>query len=309
MQPIINIVGSGVVGQATGKGFLARGLSVQFTDIQPAIVTKLREEGLTAHTPAELAIAGDQSDITIFTVSTPTSNGEINLNYLRQAAADLGKRLAKRQVYHLVVVRSTVVPGTTEEVILPIIAKESGKKAGRDFGVCMNPEYLREISAQQDFAKPWLVLIGQLNARSGDILADIYSGFDCPVYRSTIKEAEMQKYVHNIYNAHKISYFNEMRKICEAAGVDADIIFPLVAKSAEGMWNPAYGTKNYGPFDGMCLPKDTQAFLSWANSQGWDMPLLATTIATNRKLLADIAVNMEDRAVVSQPLAIQQSAF
>lgn len=307
MGSIINIVGSGVVGQATGRGFLAHGLTVQFTDIQPAVVQKLRQEGLTAYTPQELLLQGDKSDVTILTVSTPTANGQINLNPLRAAATDLGQRLAQKTGYHLVVVRSTVVPGTTEKIVVPIIERESGKKASLDFGVCMNPEYLREVSASDDFAKPWLILIGQKDARSGDVLANIYAGFDCPIHRSTIKEAEMQKYIHNIYNANKIAYFNEMRDICEKAGVDADVIFPLVAKSAEGMWNPNYGIKNFGPFDGMCLPKDTQAFLAWSDANGWLMPILATTISTNNELAVKLATNRQE-VTLGQPVAMPRTA-
>lgn len=184
------------------------------------------------------------------------------------------------------VVRSTVPPGTTEELIIPAVEEESGKRAGRDFGVCMNPEYLREATAQEDFSRPWLVTIGQLDERSGEALQALYAGYDCPVYRVGLREAEMQKYVHNVCNAAKISFFNEMRSMCDELNISADAVFALVAKSAEAMWNPAYGTKNLGPFSGMCLPKDTQAFYAWGKERGLELPYLRAVIAVNEALLA-----------------------
>lgn len=280
----ICVVGSGVVGQATGRGFLAHGNKVEFIDIKQEVIDRLRSEGLEANTAQEMENEPLTAGVVIFTVSTPTQAGKINLGYLRRAAIDVGRRLKISEGYRVIVVRSTVVPGTTQELVVKEIEKWSGKKAGQDFGVCMNPEYLREVSAKEDFAKPWLVVIGQLDEKSGDVLAGLYKDFGCPVERIGIREAEAQKYVHNLYNAAKITFFNEMRGICEKAGIDADAIFPLVAKSAEGMWSPAYGTKDLGPFDGMCLPKDTQAFLAWAESKGWEMPLLKETIAVNDKL-------------------------
>ena len=281
----ICVVGAGVVGQATGRGFLARGFKVEFVDVKPEVVERLRREGLVAYTPPELESKPLTAAVVFFTVSTPTEAGKINLDYLHKAAGDIGRRLAVSSGYRVIAVRSTVVPGTTEGMVKKELERWSGKKAGRDFGLCMNPEYLREASAEKDFAEPWLVVIGQLDEKSGDELARLYKKFGCPVERVSIKEAEMQKYAHNLFNAAKITFFNEMRRVCEGMGINADNVFPLVAKSAEGMWNPAYGIRDFGPFNGMCLPKDTQAFLAWAAKQGWDMPLLKTTIAVNNTLM------------------------
>lgn len=280
----VSIIGAGVVGQATGRGMKQLGHEVQFVDVQRAVVDKLRAEGFAAYVPQEL-LGCDTATVSLLTVSTPTEGGAINLKYLAAAARDLGQRLAGRDGWHLVVVRSTVPPGTTEELVVPAVEAASGKRAGRDFGVCMNPEYLREATAREDFARPWLITIGQWDERSGDQLASLYAGFDCPVYRVTVREAEMQKYVHNVYNAAKISFFNEMRLVCEELGVSAEAVFALVAKSAEAMWNPAYGTKNLGPFSGMCLPKDTQAFYAWARARGFDLPYLAAVMKVNERML------------------------
>lgn len=303
-QPRISIIGSGVVGQATGRGFLRRGGAVTFVDINAAKVQQLRQEGLMAYTPGELLQRGDTFDIVFFTVSTPTMNGQINLDHLKAATIEVGRRLALTPGYQVVVVRSTVVPGTSDEMVIPLLQEYSGKQVGRDFGVCMNPEYLREKTSVRDFDQPWIVVIGQHDQRAGDILAALYRGFDCPTYRLTLREAEMQKYVHNLFNAVKITFFNEMRGICERLGADAEALFPLVAKSAEGMWNPAYGIKNSGPFDGMCLPKDTQAFLSWAQEKGWSTPLIATAIAVNQRLVPAQAATVADEAVAAPAHAV-----
>lgn len=294
----ICVIGAGVVGEATGKGFLHLGHEVVFVDVKPEIIANLRAEGFQAFTPEEMAAKPIDYQVSIFTVSTPTQQGEINLKPLKAAAKDLGTRLKRAKDYHVVVVRSTVVPGTTEE-IMKIVEEGSGKKAGRDFGVCMNPEYLREHSAVEDFKNPWIVVIGQLDQASGDVLETVYGGFSCPVHRVGLKEAEAQKYVHNLFNAVKITFFNEMRDICRKEGIDAEKIFPLVADSCEGMWNPQYGIRDRGPFDGMCLPKDTQAFLAWAQQRGWGMPLLSTTIEVNNSLLAQSTMTEQSTEKVS----------
>lgn len=279
------IVGSGVVGQATGRGFLKRGQEVTFVDVDDSKIAQLRSEGLTALTLSEARAFIRDPDVIVLTVPTPTTRaGAIDLSYLETAAAEVGRRLKTAQNYQVVVVRSTVVPGTTEAVVKPILEEVSGKQAGKDFGLCMNPEYLREKTAVKDFDQPRLMVIGQLDERSGDMLAAAYENFGCPIHRLTIQEAELQKYAHNLFNAVKISYFNEFREICRAVGADAEKIFPLVAQSAEGMWNSQYGIRDLGPFDGICLPKDAQAFLAWAGQQGLSMPVLQAAVEFNHAL-------------------------
>ena len=275
----LSIIGSGVVGQATGKGFASKGFDITFIDVNPTIIDNLKEAGFQAYLVGDENIPND-TDISIFTVPTPTVNDEILLDYLKIAAKDLGKRIAKMEKYHLAVVRSTVPPGTTESIV-KILERYSGKKAGIGFGVCMNPEYLREVSAVEDFANPWIVVIGEFDQKSGDLLEKVYKRFNCPIHRVSLKEAEMQKYVHNLYNAFKITFFNEMRRIAKAIKVDPDNMFELTTKSCEGIWNHKYGTRDFGPFSGACLPKDTQAFLAWAQKKNLEANLLEATIEVN----------------------------
>lgn len=300
----ISIVGSGVVGQATGKGLVSKGFDVTFIDISSATVELLRSQGFNSLTPKEAAQQNLTADVSLISVSTPTENGGIVLNHLRSAAIDLGKRLKHMPRYHTVVIRSTVPPGTTEEMIIPLLEKHSGKRAGEDFGVCMNPEYLREASAEADFSNPWIVVIGQYDRQSGDVLEELYQRFGAPIYRVSLKEAEFQKYVHNLYNAAKISFFNEMRLVAERLEMDPEQAFQLTAASCEGLWNPRYGTRKWGPFSGMCLPKDTSAFLDWANSREISMPLLKATIEVNdslREHATEAAFAAEAAAVTATP--------
>lgn len=259
-------------------------MTLPFIDVNPRIIENLKDQGYEAYL-AKDENSGLDCDISIFTVPTPTVDGEIKLDYLKQAAKALGKRIANMKKYHLAVVRSTVVPGTTEGIVLKLIEKYSGKKVGKDFGICMNPEYLREVSAVEDFANPWIVVFGEYDKRSGDLLEKVYNKFNSPIYRISIKEAEMQKYVHNLYNAVKISFFNEMRRIGKNLKVDTDRMFELTVKSCEGIWNHKYGTRDFGAFSGSCLPKDTQAFFAWAEKKGWNADLLETTIEVNKTFI------------------------
>ena len=275
------VIGSGVVGQATGKGFIAMGHEVVFCDINPETLVKLENQGYKVCAPNLLE---QKKGVKAFflPVSTPTIDGKIKLDFLESAVANLGGVLKKNDDYCVVVIRSTVPPNTTEGSLIPLLEKYSGKKAGKDFGVCMNPEYLRENSNEEDFKNPWIIVIGELDAKSGEILDGIYGQHDCPIVHTSIKEAEVQKYVHNLFNACKISFFNEMRMVCEAVNVDADKVFDLVAKSAEASRNPKYGIRNFGPYGGSCLPKDTTAFLAWARSElGKSLTLLKAVIKVN----------------------------
>ncbi|MFA5986570.1 MAG: hypothetical protein WC819_04470 [Parcubacteria group bacterium] len=275
----VAVLGSGVVGRATGLGFLSKGHDVIFYDVQDVILKKLVTQGYDAKHIDFLDT--NESDIFFFVISTPTENEKINLTYMMSAAKTLGKKLRDRKDYFVIVVRSTVLPGTTENIIVPIIEKASNKKAGRDFGVSMNPEYLREVNAEKDFKKPWVITIGTLDKKTKKIMGEVYKDFDCPIYYVSIKEAEMQKYVHNLYNATKIAFFNEMRLVSHCIGVQPDKIFEITADSAEAFWNKKYGLRNRGPFDGMCLPKDTQAFFSWSKKLKIKMNLLKGVIASN----------------------------
>ena len=275
----IDIVGSGFVGQATGKGLAQHGHLVSFLDTDPSRVAAMRAQGYGATKPEDATNV--ESDLTMFCVPTPTVKGSFQLDPVYRAVESFAERLRGHSDYHVVVVRSTVPPTTTREVVIPLIETVSGKKAGRDFGVVMQPEFLREIHAEQDFARPWLILIGELDQRSGDVVAKIFGDFGAPIRRLSLEEAEFQKYVHNSFNAVKVAFFNEMRIVANAEGWDSEAIFNAVAESCEGIWNPLYGVRDFGPFDGSCLPKDTAALVEWGDQRGFSLGILRAVIAEN----------------------------
>ena len=280
----ISILGSGVVGRATGMGWADGGHSVTFLDVNPEVVRKLRSAGYTAYLVGEQDGNSSATEIWMICVPTPTSQGRIDLGCIYEATGYIGRALAKSDGYPVVVMRSTVPPTTTEALLIPALERQSGKQAGRDFGVCMNPEFLRQVSARDDFAHPWLTVIGAHDARAASILEGLLTPFGAPVVVTDLRTAEMAKYVHNLFNATKISYFNEVHLICEKLGINSATISDIVSRSAEGMWNPRYGTRGGYPYDGACLPKDTTAFLDFAHEHGWSMPLLQAVIAVNNEL-------------------------
>jgi len=281
MKRNILIIGSGVVGQATGKGFHAKGHRVVFYDVNPDVLSRLGEEGYETCKDYDLR----EFDVSMLCVCTPTRNDKIVLDYLHSALRKLGAKLADINRYHLVVVRCTSLPGTTEEKVIPMLEYYSGKKAGVDFGVCMNPEFLRAVNSEQDFAHPWLTVIGAYDQRSGKELEELYQPFRAEIIVTELKVAEMMKYVHNLFNATKISFFNEMYVVCQKLGIDSQAVNSLVAKSAEGIWNPKYGTVGGRPYGGTCLPKDTRAFRSFATELNLNpMLLLDAVIKVNEKM-------------------------
>src|SRR5215210_6722696 len=276
------IVGSGVVGQATGKGFTKKGHTVSYVDINPQTIEKLRGNGLNAMMAAE--VDWNAVDVVLLAVSTPSVNDKIVLDYIEAAALDVGRGLATTSNYVTVVVRSTVPPTTTEQRITPILERAAGKRAGIDFGVAMNPEFLRAVSSEQDFARPWVTVLGTSDHHTAEILDALYAPFGALIVRCTPTEAELIKYVNNVYNAVKISYFNEVHAICEQLGINSNLVGAAVARTAESMWNPLYGTRGGVPYGGACLPKDTAAFLDFVRQRGWDHLMLAAAIEVNQRL-------------------------
>lgn len=275
------VIGSGVVGQATGKGFIAKGHDVVFCDINPEVLAKLKLKGYVTYLP-DLLEHETGVEVFFLAISTPTVDGKIHLGFLEAAVANLGSVFKKHDGYCIVVVRSTVPPGTTRGLLIPLLEKYSGKKVGVHFGACVNPEYLRGNSNEEDFKDPWLITIGELDNKSGEILERIYGPSNCPIAHLSLEEAEVQKYIHNLWNACKISFFNEQREICQQIKVNVDQVFRLVMMSAEASWNSNYGIRDLGPFNGTCLPKDTVAFLTWAKDKlGKNLPLLRAVIKVN----------------------------
>ncbi len=284
------IIGAGVVGLATGTGLQARGRDVLFCDVDQERVRLLQARGLRAIHTAHLA---EQAvDAYILCVPTPTVEGSVDLSCVREGAEAVGSALRRADGWRLIVVRSTVPPGTTEQVVIPALRFSSGRAPGSDFGVCTNPEFLRAATAEEDFLSPRVIVIGSLDERSEAAIRGIYASWsDVLVVSTSLRTAEATKYVANLFNAAKISFFNEMDRILVGVGADPDIAFWAAAHGAEGLWNPTYGTRGGRPYGGACLPKDTTGFLGFLEDLGLDgfSRMLRATIEVNDALLGDLS--------------------
>ena len=276
----ILVVGAGVVGRATGKSLLTKGHKVIFIDKDIAVVKDLVEAGYEAYIPDSLAPL--QADISMVCVNTPPRNdGSVNLDYLIAAITTIGTwlRHSPANKRHLVVIRSTVPPGTTRKIVLPLLEEYSAC-----FSLCTMPEFLRAKSHEEDALNPWSIVMGELDRRSGDALEDICRDFGAPIYRVDLDTAEFIKYTSNVYNAAKISFSNELWLLGRELGIDANRAIEIVSTTAEGFWNPLYGTVGGQPYGGTCLPKDTKAFLKFATARSIQMPMLSSILAVNDRM-------------------------
>ena len=295
----IVIIGVGVVGSATGNGLIRKGYDVVFVDKNPKVIGNLKENGYRAYLQGELGSHGIIANTSMFCVDTPlssqSSNNEngIDLGNISSAVSTHAKYLREikensknngSRFYHLIVIRSTVPPGTTRGILLPLIEKHSGLKAGEDFGLCMQPEFLRTVSAEDDFLHPRATVIGQYDSFSGDSLEKIYSSFEGEKFRVSLDVAEFMKLIHNSFNATKISFSNEMWLLGQSIGLDANMALQLAAKTAEGLWNPSYGLIGGQPYGGHCLPKDTQGFEQFAQNNKAHTPILSAVISVNKQM-------------------------
>lgn len=256
----ISIIGSGWVGIAIGKGFAEMGYEEIFYDIV--------DKDLPNFT-MDINYAIENSDISFICVPTPTTNEGIDLSYIKETSKNIGKTLANKDDYHLVVVKSTVVPGTTEKVVIPILEEYSGKRARDEIGICMNPEFLTEIESswsddreyKKDFFTEDRFVIGEYDKKSGDVLEELYEPLNKPIFRTDLKTAEMIKYASNCMLATKISYWNEIFLICKGVGIDSQVIADVVGLDPR---IGKYGAVHGKAFGGKCLPKDLKAFVAFA---------------------------------------------
>jgi UDPglucose 6-dehydrogenase len=276
----IFIVGSGVVGSATGRGFLQMGHDVTFVDVLPERVAELRAAGYDAR--QELDLVGEQPSYIFLTLPTPNVGPRYDLTAFQGGVVDVANALAVAEESHTVVVRSTVPPLTTANLVKPLLEAHSGKAEGRGFTLASNPEFLRAASADEDFRWPWMTVIGAGNKRVQERLMGLLAPFggELRVFDQP-ETAEMVKIVHNVFNATKISFWNEIWRVCQAVGIPQEEVATTVARSAEGSFNINYGIRGGSPYGGVCLPKDTNGMLGFAEELGIPMPLLASVVAVN----------------------------
>ncbi len=275
----VAIIGSGVVGKTTGIGLRQKGHLPIFFDINPQATEDVRRDGFLVADSTEDSVRN--SDIVMVCVPTPTLEARASLEHIREASTSIGAALRGIDDYRVVAVRSTVLPGCTRNEIVPILERLSGKKAGSGFGVCVNPEFLREKSALADFLSPDRIVVGEFDRQSGDALEILYRSFRRPVVRCSLEEAELSKHVSNAFLASKISYFNEVFRICRKAGVNPEVV--SLAASLDHRIGE-YGTTGGRPFDGPCLPKDLEAFISFVRSLGDNPKILEAARQVNEEL-------------------------
>ena len=248
----LSIIGSGVVGGATGKGFVQLGHDVIFYDTEREKLRQLSSQGYKVCRNVFDAVTS--SSFSFVCVQTPTDNGNVDLSFMKSAIVSIGKALKKKRDYHVVVVRSTLLPGTTRSIIFPILQRFANS---RFFGLCYNPEFLRQTSSLEDFLNPSRIVIGELDEKSGNGLAKLYSPLNAPTIRTDFDTAEMIKHVSNAFLATKISFFNEIYHVCRKLGIDDKVVSEAVSLDPR---IGGYGVVGGRPFAGGCLPKDVVAF-------------------------------------------------
>lgn len=297
--PAISVVGLGYVGAVSVACYAQLGHRVVGIDLDLGKVAQIAagtspivEDGLgdalTDGVADDLITSSPnvldgvlETDITFVCVGTPSrSDGTVDLSALKVVAAEIGSALALKSDYHLVVVRSTVPAGTTRGVVLPEIERVSGKRCGRDFGLCFHPEFLREGVAIADFYAPPKTLIGEFDEKSGAMLSKIYRGIEAPLLRSSIEAAEMVKYVDNTWHAVKVAFANEIGKICQSANVDSHKVMDIFVQDRKLNLSPYYLKPGFA-FGGSCLPKDVRAITGLAHTNGVEVPLIDSLLRSN----------------------------
>jgi len=293
----INVYGLGYVGSVSAACFAAAGHDVLGIDVDGTKVDSMNrghstvvEPGLeeliaqavASGTLRAAASAERDAELSLVCVGTPSNdNGSLCLDFVTRAASEIGDRLARSQSYHVVCIRSTVLPGTVETMVVPLLEKHSGRRAGLDFGVCMNPEFLREGSSIRDFYCPPFSIIGEFDQRSGDVVAALYAELPAPVIRTKIGNAEMIKYVCNAFHALKITFANEVGNLSKRLGLDGREVMSIVCRDDKLNISPVYLQPGFA-FGGSCLPKDVRAMLHRASEVDVDVPVLRSILPSNK---------------------------
>ncbi|MCD6468133.1 MAG: UDP-glucose/GDP-mannose dehydrogenase family protein [Thermoplasmata archaeon] len=293
----ISIIGTGYVGLVTGVCFAKLGNNIICVDVDKKKIEMINkgvppiyEEGLEQllvenknriHATKDYEHAIQNTDVTFICVGTPSKeDGSIDLKFVKKAAEEIGKQLKNKDKWHLVVMKSTVLPGTTRDIVLPLLEQYSGKKAGKDFGLTMNPEFLREGVAVKDFLEPDRIVIGYYDDKSRKVLKELYKDFSCPILETSLSAAEMIKYASNAFLATKISFINEIGNMCKKLDIDTYEV-------AEGMGldkriGRAFLDSGIG-WGGSCFPKDLDALISWAKRIGEESNIISSVVEVNKK--------------------------
>jgi GDP-mannose 6-dehydrogenase len=297
----ISIFGLGYVGAVTAACLASRGHKIIGVDpnplkvqrvgsgMSPIVEAKVPEMIADAHTrglisaTTEASVAIANSEISFISVGTPSQrNGKLDLSHIRKVCADIGQALRLKDEFHWVVVRSTVLPGTTENVIVPAIEAASGKRNGRDFLVCFNPEFLREGTAVSDFYDPPFTVVGTSDPAQTGPVRELYEFLPAQLYEIEISAAEMIKYSCNAFHALKIAFANEIGTICNSVGIDPMTVAKIFKSDTRLNISPAYLTPGFA-FGGSCLPKDLRALTYKVKELDLRLPLLESILPSNNE--------------------------
>ncbi|WP_165667149.1 GDP-mannose 6-dehydrogenase [Metapseudomonas otitidis] len=295
----ISIFGLGYVGAVCAGCLSARGHEVVGVDVSSTKIDlintgkspivepgleELLQQGLKTNRlrgTTDVAAAVRDTDMSFICVGTPSKkNGDLGLEYIEGVCREIGFALRDKAERHTVVVRSTVLPGTVKNVVIPIIEDCSGKQAGVDFGVAVNPEFLRESTAIKDYDFPPMTVIGELDTASGDLLETLYRELDAPIIRKDIEVAEMIKYTCNVWHAAKVTFANEIGNIAKAVGVDGREVMDVVCQDHKLNLSKYYMRPGFA-FGGSCLPKDVRALSYRASSLDVEAPLIGSLMRSN----------------------------
>jgi len=296
----VSVFGLGYVGSVSAASFAADGHHVIGVDVNPDKVAAINAgrspivepglEDVLARTVAEgrlrattdTADAVRETEVSLLCVGTPSRrNGSLDLTYLERVSEQIGASLRDKSSYHVVVVRSTVLPGTTHGVVIPALERESGKTYGDGFGVSVNPEFLREGTALKDFRKPPLTLVGHNHAADASGTIALYQSIDAPLVSTSISVAEMMKHTSNAWHALKICFANEIGNLCKRVGVDSHDVMDIFCRDEKLNLSSCYLKPGFA-FGGSCLPKDVRALQYRAKELDVELPVISQILPSNR---------------------------
>ena len=248
-------------------------------DIGEMIAKGVQDGRLSA--TLDVAQAVRDTEVSLICVGTPSQlNGNLDLSFVRRVCEEIGAALKDKQAFHVVVARSTMLPGSMRDIVIPTLEAASGKKAGVDFGVCNNPEFLREGTAVYDYYHPPKTVIGESDPRAGDLLVQLYEKMEAPMVRTSIETAEMVKYTDNVWHALKVGFANEIGNVCKALGIDSHEVMSIFCQDTKLNLSPYYLKPGFA-FGGSCLPKDVRALTYKAKSLDVGVPILNAILPSN----------------------------
>jgi GDP-mannose 6-dehydrogenase len=297
----ISVFGLGYVGSVSAACLAGDGHDVVGVDINPVKIeiinegkSPIVEEGVgdliretvaagRLRASADPAAAVDATEMSLVCVGTPSNaNGSLDLTYVKRTCQEIGRALEHKRQFHTVVIRSTMLPGTIESLVVPTVEVYSGKKAGRDFGICINPEFLREGTSIKDFYAPPFTLIGADDEDVAARVRRLYAKIQAPLIVTGIKAAEMVKYACNCFHALKVSFANEIGNICKNLEIDGHEVMDVFCKDTKLNLSPYYLKPGFA-FGGSCLPKDLRAVTYKAKELDLEVPVLSAILQSNKK--------------------------